>query len=58
MGFRNTPAYVQRQVDIILEDLKFAEACIDDIVIASRTFQETWELFCDADLTLSVSLRQ
>jgi len=40
MGFRNMPAYVQRQMDIILDGLQFSKAYIDDIVIASRTFED------------------
>lgn len=41
MGFRNSPAYVQRMIDTILRRQKaFARAYVDDIVIFSRTFKE------------------
>lgn len=41
MGFRNSPAYVQRIIDTILRDERyFARAYIDDIVIFSHTFQD------------------
>lgn len=41
MGFRNSPAYVQRMIDNILrEQRKFARAYVDDIVIFSKTFED------------------
>ena len=39
-GFRNTPAYTQREMDRILADLPFARAYMDDIVLAGRTLEE------------------
>ena len=39
-GFRNTPAYMQREMDRILVDLPFARAYMDDIVLAGRTLEE------------------
>lgn len=44
MGFRNSPAYVQRKIDTILRaERTFARSYIDDIVIFSRTFEEHLE---------------
>jgi hypothetical protein len=41
MGFQNSPAYTQRQMDTILADLRaFARAFIDDIIVASTTLGE------------------
>ena len=41
MGFKNSPAYVQRRIDIILCPFQeFARAYIDDIVIFSTSFEE------------------
>lgn len=41
MGFRNSPAYVQRIIDTILRDERsFARTYIDDIVIFSKSFSE------------------
>ena len=41
MGFKNSPAYVQRQTDLLLKDMReFARTFIDDIVIFSRTRKE------------------
>lgn len=41
MGYKNSPAYVQRQIDRVLRAYrKFARAYIDDIVIFSRTLEE------------------
>jgi hypothetical protein len=41
MGFRNSIAYVQRQIDNVLRDYRlFCRAYIDDIVIASQTLEE------------------
>ncbi|KAI1000757.1 hypothetical protein K3495_g7440 [Podosphaera aphanis] len=41
MGFRNSPAYVQRVIDTILRpDRAYARAYIDNIVIFSGTFEE------------------
>lgn len=41
MGYKNSPSYVQRQIDRVLRAYrKFARAYIDDIVIFSRTLEE------------------
>src|SRR5277367_4270291 len=40
MGFKNSPAYVQRCIDILLQDDPWAHAYIDDVVIASHTLEE------------------
>ena len=40
MGFRNSPAYVQRRIDDILRPFPFAKAYVDDIVIFSSTIDE------------------
>ena len=41
MGFRNSPAYTQRQIDLLLRPVReFARAYVDDIVIFSRTLEE------------------
>jgi RNase H-like domain found in reverse transcriptase/Reverse transcriptase (RNA-dependent DNA polymerase)/Integrase zinc binding domain len=41
MGYCNSAAYVQRQIDNILRDHRsFSRAYIDDIVIASKTLEE------------------
>ena len=41
MGFKNSPAYVQRKIDTILRIYKaFAKAYVDDIVVFSRTLEE------------------
>jgi hypothetical protein len=40
MGFKNSPAYVQRRIDILLRDYPWAHAYIDDVVIASYTLEE------------------
>ena len=41
MGYKNSPPYVQRQIDNVLRDFReFARAYIDDIVVYSRTLQE------------------
>ncbi|KAI0996230.1 hypothetical protein K3495_g11949, partial [Podosphaera aphanis] len=41
MGFRNSPAYVQRIIDTILRNERdFARSYIDDIVIFSKTFDD------------------
>ena len=40
MGFRNSPAYVQRQIDKILRPYRSARAYVDDIVIASNSLEE------------------
>jgi hypothetical protein len=39
MGFRNSPAYVQRKMDKILADMGFAKAYIDDVVTGSRMLE-------------------
>ena len=41
MGYKNSPAYVQRQIDRLLRTLRgFARAYVDDIVIFSHTRKE------------------
>ena len=41
MGYRNSPSYVQRQIDRLLRSCRsFARAYIDDVVIFSRTEDE------------------
>jgi len=41
MGFKNSPAYVQRQIDRLLRPFRtFARAYVDDIVIYSKTLKE------------------
>lgn len=41
MGYRNSPAYVQRQIDRLLRPCRaFARAYIDDVVIFSKNQQE------------------
>lgn len=41
MGFRNSPAYVQRQIDRILRPYRhYARAYVDDVVVHSRTLGE------------------
>ena len=36
MGFKNSPAYVQRQIDRILRLYRFSRAFVDDVVIFSN----------------------
>ncbi|TQS34689.1 hypothetical protein Golomagni_04917 [Golovinomyces magnicellulatus] len=44
IGFRNSPTYVQRRIDIILRtERAFARSYIDDVVIFNRTFEEHFE---------------
>ena len=45
MGFKDNPAYVQRQIDGLLKPLKFARAYVDDVVIFSQTLKEHAEHF-------------
>ena len=41
MGFKNSPAYVQRQIDRLLRDhRRYARAYVNDIVVFSRTKEE------------------
>lgn len=41
MGFKNSPAYVQRKIDAILRVYReFARAYVDDIVVFSHTLEE------------------
>lgn len=41
MGYRNSPAYVQRQIDRVLRPYRnFAKAYVDDIVIFSKSLAE------------------
>lgn len=44
MGFKNSPPYVQRQIDNLLRHVRhFARAYVDDIVIFSKSFDEHLE---------------
>jgi hypothetical protein len=40
MEFKNSPAYVQRRMDILLREYPLARAYIDDVVVASKTLDE------------------
>lgn len=40
MGYRNSPAYVQRRIDMALRSFPYARAYVDDVVIFSRTLAE------------------
>jgi hypothetical protein len=40
MGFKNSNAYVQRQMDLLLDEIPDAECYCDDIIIASDTLEE------------------
>ena len=41
MGYKNSPAYVQRQIDRLLREFReFAEAYVDDVVVHSKTLRE------------------
>ena len=41
MGYKNSPAYVQRQIDRLLRALRsFARAYVDDVVVFSKTLEE------------------
>ena len=41
MGFKNSPAYVQRQLDRVLRPFRtFARAYVDDVVVFSRSLWE------------------
>ena len=40
IGYKNSPSYVQRQIDRLLRPFPFAKAYIDDVVIASQTLEE------------------
>jgi transposase InsO family protein len=40
MGFKNSPSYVQRQIERLLRPFPFAKAYIDDVVISSKTLDE------------------
>ena len=40
LGYKNSPAYVQRRIDTLLQDYPWAKAYIDDVVIASHTLEE------------------
>ena len=62
MGFRNSPAYVQHEMDRILRQFRFTKAHIDDIVISSRTIDEHLEhltqvlqTFADLNIALKPS---
>ena len=63
MGARNSPAYVQRQIDHILRPFrKFARAYVDDIVVFSDTFEDhcshlrqIFQLFQDMHIAIKPS---
>lgn len=40
MGYKNSNAYVQRQMDILLDNVDYADCYCDDIIIASDTLDE------------------
>lgn len=40
MGYKNSPSYVQRQIDRLLRRFTFARAYVDDVVIYSKSLQE------------------
>ena len=41
MGYKNSPAYVQRQIDRLLREYRsFARAYVDDVVVFSKTLEE------------------
>lgn len=41
MGYKNSPAYVQRQIDGILRPYRsFSQAYVDDVIIFSRSLEE------------------
>ena len=40
MGYKNSPAYVQRQIDRLLRRFSFARAYVDDVVVYSKTLAE------------------
>ncbi|RYC55019.1 hypothetical protein CHU98_g11190 [Xylaria longipes] len=40
MGYKNSNAYVQRQMDTMLQPVKSADCYCDDICVASKEFQE------------------
>jgi hypothetical protein len=40
MGYRNSPAYVQRQIDAMLRPYDFARAYVDDVVVYSSSLEE------------------
>ncbi|TAQ83100.1 hypothetical protein B7494_g8576 [Chlorociboria aeruginascens] len=40
MGFKNSPAYCQRKMDSFLRGLDFTKAYVDDVIVASRTFDQ------------------
>ena len=61
MGYKNSPAYVQRQIDRVLRDFKdFARAYIDDVVIFSKSLDEhvahlrkIFQLFKDFNIAIN-----
>ena len=63
MGYKNSPAYVQRQIDTILRPYRtFARAYVDDVVIFSRSLEEhlrhlnqVFKLFQDRNIVLKPS---
>ena len=61
MGYKNSPAYVQRQIDRLLYRFRsFAKAYIDDVVIFSKTLAEhiqhlrsVFKLFVDSGISVN-----
>ena len=60
MGFKNSPAYVQRQIDLLLRKYPWARAYIDDVVIASKTLDEhvqhlqaLFQLFASVNISIN-----
>ena len=62
MGYKNSPAYVQRQIDRLLRRFSFARAYVDDVVIYSKTLEEhvqhlrqVFNLFVDSGISVNPS---
>ena len=63
MGYKNSPAYVQRQIDRLLRRFRaFARAYVDDVVIYSKTLEEhvhhlreVFSLFMDSGISVNPS---
>ena len=61
MGYKNSPAYVQRQIDRLLRRFRhFARVYVDDVVIFSKTLQEhlqhlrqIFELFTGSGISIN-----
>ena len=62
MGYKNSPAYVQRQIDRLLRRFSFARAYVDDVVVYSKTLEEhvqhlrqVFELFVKSGISVNPS---